>query len=43
MEVGIISLSDLTADPDTGRPVAALDRLDDKRVIALVLVAGSRG
>src|SRR3954453_17948138 len=29
MELGIISLSDLTADPHTGRPVAALDRLDD--------------
>jgi alkanesulfonate monooxygenase SsuD/methylene tetrahydromethanopterin reductase-like flavin-dependent oxidoreductase (luciferase family) len=29
MEVGIISLSDLTADPHMGRPVAALDRLDD--------------
>src|SRR3954465_1582562 len=28
MELGIISLSDLTADPHTGRPVAALDRLD---------------
>jgi len=28
MEVGIISLIDLTADPHTGRPVAALDRLD---------------
>src|SRR3954449_13487104 len=27
MELGIISLSDLTADPHTGRPVAALDRL----------------
>ncbi len=25
--LGIISLSDLTADPHTGRPVAALDRL----------------
>src|SRR3954451_11371734 len=29
MELGIISLSDLTADPHTGRPVSALDRLDD--------------
>ncbi|WP_037412212.1 LLM class flavin-dependent oxidoreductase [Candidatus Solirubrobacter pratensis] len=29
MELGIISLSDLTADPHTGRPVAAMDRLDD--------------
>ena len=28
MELGIISLSDLTADPHAGRPVAALDRLD---------------
>src|SRR4051794_29658503 len=28
MELGIISLSDLTADPHTGRPVAALARLD---------------
>src|SRR3954449_2227149 len=28
MELGIISLSDLTPDPDTGRPVSALDRLD---------------
>src|SRR4051812_13242564 len=28
MELGIISLSDLTADPHTGRPVAAVDRLD---------------
>src|SRR3954466_6920788 len=28
MELGIISLSDLTADPRTGRPVAAVDRLD---------------
>src|SRR3954452_20287005 len=29
MELGIISLSDLAADPHTGRPAAALDRLDD--------------
>jgi alkanesulfonate monooxygenase SsuD/methylene tetrahydromethanopterin reductase-like flavin-dependent oxidoreductase (luciferase family) len=29
MELGLISLSDLTADPQTGRPVAAVDRLDD--------------
>ena len=29
MELGIISLSDLTADRETGRPVAALDRLDE--------------
>jgi hypothetical protein len=29
MELGIISLSDLAADPETGRPVAALDRLDE--------------
>jgi alkanesulfonate monooxygenase SsuD/methylene tetrahydromethanopterin reductase-like flavin-dependent oxidoreductase (luciferase family) len=29
MELGIISLSDLAADPETGRPVAALDRIDD--------------
>jgi alkanesulfonate monooxygenase SsuD/methylene tetrahydromethanopterin reductase-like flavin-dependent oxidoreductase (luciferase family) len=29
MELGIISLSDLAADPDTGRPVAALDRIDE--------------
>ena len=29
MELGIISLSDLAADPETGRSVAALDRLDD--------------
>src|SRR3954451_14814912 len=29
MELGIISLSDLTDDPHTGRPVTALDRLDD--------------
>src|SRR4051794_14108821 len=28
MELGIISLSDLTADPHTGWPVTALDRLD---------------
>jgi hypothetical protein len=28
MKLGIISLSDLTADPRTGRPVAAVDRLD---------------
>src|SRR3954452_899284 len=28
MELGIVSLSDLTADPHTGRPVAAVDRLD---------------
>ena len=28
MELGIISLSDLTADPHTRRPVVALDRLD---------------
>jgi len=28
MELGIISLSDLTAGPHTGRPVAAVDRLD---------------
>jgi hypothetical protein len=28
MELGIISLSDLTADPHTGRPVSALHRLD---------------
>src|SRR3954468_12794286 len=28
MELGIISLSDLTAAPHTGRPVSALDRLD---------------
>jgi alkanesulfonate monooxygenase SsuD/methylene tetrahydromethanopterin reductase-like flavin-dependent oxidoreductase (luciferase family) len=28
MQLGVISLSDLTADPHTGRPVAALDRLD---------------
>jgi uncharacterized protein YbjT (DUF2867 family) len=28
IELGIISLSDLTADPHTGRPVAAIDRLD---------------
>jgi hypothetical protein len=28
MELGLISLSDLTADPHTGRPVSALDRLD---------------
>jgi alkanesulfonate monooxygenase SsuD/methylene tetrahydromethanopterin reductase-like flavin-dependent oxidoreductase (luciferase family) len=28
MELGIISLSDLTADPHTGRSVAAVDRLD---------------
>ena len=27
MELGIISLSDLAADPQTGRPVAALDPL----------------
>jgi hypothetical protein len=26
MELGLISLSDLTADPHTGRPVSALDR-----------------
>ena len=29
MELGIISLSDLAADPEPGRPVAALDRLDE--------------
>jgi len=29
MELGIISLSDLAADPEMGRPVAALDRLDE--------------
>jgi alkanesulfonate monooxygenase SsuD/methylene tetrahydromethanopterin reductase-like flavin-dependent oxidoreductase (luciferase family) len=29
MELGIISLSDLAVDPDTGRPAAALDRIDD--------------
>ena len=29
MELGIISLSDLAVDPDTGRPVAALDRIDE--------------
>jgi hypothetical protein len=29
MELGIISLSDLAADPETGRPVAALDQLDE--------------
>src|SRR4051812_43469526 len=29
MELGIISLSDLAVDPDTGRPIAALDRIDD--------------
>src|SRR4051812_14828966 len=28
MELGIISLSDLTADPHTGRPIPAVDRLD---------------
>jgi|SRR5215216_6740625 len=28
MEVGLISLSDLTVNPHTGRPVGALDRLD---------------
>jgi hypothetical protein len=28
MQLGSITLSDLTADPHTGRPVAALDRLD---------------
>src|SRR3954470_14968316 len=28
MELGIISLSDLTTDPHTGRPGAAVDRLD---------------
>src|SRR3954447_24022883 len=28
MELGLISLSDLTADPHTGRPVPAVDRLD---------------
>ena len=38
MEVGIISLIDLTADPHTGRPVAALDRLDD--TLAHVRAAG---
>jgi alkanesulfonate monooxygenase SsuD/methylene tetrahydromethanopterin reductase-like flavin-dependent oxidoreductase (luciferase family) len=29
MELGVISLSDLQADPETGRPIAAVDRLDD--------------
>ena len=29
MELGTISPSDLAADPETGRPVAALDRLDE--------------
>src|SRR3954465_14586138 len=29
MELGIISLSDLAVDPDTGRPGAALDRIDE--------------
>jgi len=29
MELGVISLSDLQVDPATGRPVAAVDRLDD--------------
>ena len=28
MELGIISLSDLTADPETGRPVSAAERID---------------
>jgi hypothetical protein len=28
MEVGVVSLSELTADPHTGRPTSALDRLD---------------
>jgi hypothetical protein len=28
MDPGVITPSDLTADPHTGRPVAALDRLD---------------
>jgi alkanesulfonate monooxygenase SsuD/methylene tetrahydromethanopterin reductase-like flavin-dependent oxidoreductase (luciferase family) len=28
VEIGIISLSDLTADPATGRPVSAAERLD---------------
>jgi hypothetical protein len=28
MELGLISPSDLTADPNTGRPASSLDRID---------------
>jgi hypothetical protein len=28
MDLGVITLSDLTADPPTGRPITALERLD---------------
>jgi alkanesulfonate monooxygenase SsuD/methylene tetrahydromethanopterin reductase-like flavin-dependent oxidoreductase (luciferase family) len=41
VELGIISRSDLAADPDTGGPGAALDRLDD--TLAYARAAGELG
>ena len=41
MELGLISLSDLAADPETCRPAAALDRIDD--TLAYARAADERG